>query len=164
MLINGAASVLGGILRADDFDESASTGLVEIGGSGLLQFNNASESIAAIEALISAGTFFTNDPGGLVVSVVDVDGTNFTQVAVASTGTPGDFNEDGAVNARDLLVWQQGVPGTFDASDLADWESHYGTVSAHGSLSPAPEPTSAALIAIGMAILTGKKRKRQNNR
>ena len=164
MLINGAASVMGGILRAGDFDESASTGAVEVGGSGLLQFNNASESVAAVEALISAGTVFTNDPSGLLVSVVDVDGTDFTQVAVASTGTPGDFNDDGLVNARDLLVWQQGIPDTFGASDLTDWEANYGTVSSHGSMTSLPEPTSAASILIGLAMLMGKNRKRQNNR
>ena len=163
MMINGTASVTGGILRAESFNEVDSTGTVEIGGSGLLQLDNSLESESAVQALISGGTIFTNDPGGLQVSVVNVDGTDFTQVAVASAGIPGDFDGDGDADGIDFLVWQRGFPGTFGAAELAEWQGNYGAPSLSGLLA-VPEPASAAYLAIVAMMLTGRTRKCQRKK
>jgi hypothetical protein len=60
----------------------------------------------------------------------------------ASTSSPGDFNNDGKVDGRDLLAWQRNP----SVGSLADWKANYG----QGSLVAAvavPEPTSILLLA-----------------
>jgi hypothetical protein len=47
---------------------------------------------------------------------------------VQSTVLPGDFDLDGDVDGRDFLMWQRGdSPMQLSASDLNDWQEHYGT-------------------------------------
>ena len=151
MMINGTASVSGGVLRADSFNETDSTGTIEISGGGLLQFDNSEESVLAIEALITGGTIFTNDPSGLLVSIVDVSGTNFTQVAI-NAGVSGDFDMNGRVDASDFLLWQRDP----NVGLLSDWEANYGTPIA-SAVTSVPEPSSIAVallfsLSIGLRI------------
>ena len=43
---------------------------------------------------------------------------------------PGDFDADDDVDGRDFLVWQRGEsPNRLSASDLSDWQVHYGEMS-----------------------------------
>jgi len=143
--VQGTVTIDGGILRADSFNESLSTGTVEINANGILQFNNSQESVGAIESLISGGVINTSGAEALVVEVVDVGGTDFTQVSVASASLDGDFDMDGDVDGSDFLAWQRGFPGTFDASDLADWQTNYPLASPVASVTAVPEPGSLAL-------------------
>lgn len=147
--VNGTVTIDGGILRADSFSEVDSTGNVEINGGGLLQFNNSQESVAAVEALVTGGVINTSGAASLVVEIVDVGGTDFTQVSVASAGLPGDFDDDGDVDGTDFLVWQQGFPGTFDANDLVSWQNNYGPAPL-AAAQTVPEPRSFLL-----ALMTG---------
>jgi hypothetical protein len=61
---------------------------------------------------------------------------------------PGDFDEDGDVDGRDFLLWQQNP----SVGDLADWQENYGTVPELGASVAVPEPTAAAL-ALLVAIM-----------
>jgi len=63
---------------------------------------------------------------------------------------PGDFNDDGAVDGTDFLVWQRGLGTSFDAADLADWRANFGSVGGGGPLASAaaaavPEPAAAGM-------------------
>ncbi len=80
--VEGSVVVDGGILRANSFEDTLSTGTVEINGDGILQFNNAQESVAGVEALSSSGACTTSEALPLTVTIVDVGGTDFTTVAV----------------------------------------------------------------------------------
>lgn len=82
--IGGSVVLDGGILRASNFNETDSTGSVEINASGLLQFENSQESVASVQALINSGVFTTSEAAPLTVGIVDVGGTDFTQVSVSS--------------------------------------------------------------------------------
>ena len=42
-----------------------------------------------------------------------------------SGSLPGDFDQSGAVDGTDFLVWQRQVPA-LDAADLADWKANFG--------------------------------------
>jgi hypothetical protein len=84
---------------------------------------------------------------------------------------PGDFNEDGLVDAADYVVYRKNVDGTTPLPnddglgtpigpqhyDL--WEAHFGEPGGGGAggggNSPIPEPTSALLMAACAAILCG---------
>ncbi|MCA9233900.1 MAG: autotransporter-associated beta strand repeat-containing protein [Planctomycetales bacterium] len=77
-------------------------------------------------------------------------------LSVVAAGLAGDFNTDGSVNGADFLAWQRGFGSTYDATDLADWESNFGTTAATTAVGAVPEPTSAALLAVlaagGLAV------------
>jgi hypothetical protein len=69
----------------------------------------------------------------------------------------GDFDADGDVDGRDLLVWQRDT----SVGDLTDWQENYGAgglsaLSASSlaeASSPVPEPTSIALGAAALALM-----------
>jgi hypothetical protein len=78
---------------------------------------------------------------------------------------PGDYNEDGTVDAADYVVWRkaQGQQATFfsgadgDGSGMVDepdyhvWRSRFGGLEpVGGAVAAAPEPTSSSLILVAM--------------
>ena len=77
----------------------------------------------------------------------------FSLTAVEAPSTSGDFDNDGDVDGRDFLAWQQGnspngTPGgPVSAVDLAEWQGAYNG-GALGALSSVPEPTSMACLAL----------------
>ena len=109
--IGGSVVLNGGLLRANSFNESLSAGTIEVNGSGILQFNNAQESIANVQTLVSSGFITTSSPmgtAGFVIQVVNVSGTNFTQLAFpAIVGVPGDYNNNGTVDAADYVIYRK---------------------------------------------------------
>ncbi len=84
-----------------------------------------------------------------------------TDFFTLSTGTQaGDFDGDGDVDGADFLFWQRNFP-TLDASDLADWESNYGSpLSAAEGVSAVPEPTTALMLLVGVALMPLAARRR----
>jgi hypothetical protein len=79
-----------------------------------------------------------------------------------SSAPSGDFDEDGDVDGRDFLVWQRGgSPSPLSASDLAAWQSTYGT-GGLAAVSTVPEPNAGllALTATGILRLISLRRKR----
>lgn len=101
-----------------------------------------------VSAIFNDGVLTTNPQSGMFDDF---------ELTLATTGTPGDFDGDDDVDGQDFLVWQAGFPGTYDAGDLADWQSNYGTEApAAGSV---PEPTTLALAACGMAAAVLRRRR-----
>jgi hypothetical protein len=80
---------------------------------------------------------------------LDIDFANrLTPVLIPKL--PGDFDDNGAVNGNDFLVWQRGgstIP--LNEADLAEWQSHYGVVQ---SLM-VPEPIAFMLGLIASVVL-----------
>ena len=135
---------------------------MEINEGGTLQLNNAQESVADVQSLINSGFLTTTSPlgtTGFVIEVVDVGGTDFTQVAFA-TGLRGDFDDDGDVDGADSLVWQRGTPGAFDENDLSSWEDNFGTLPLLVAAQAVPEPASLVLAVLGCVALLGRSRSR----
>ncbi|TWU17593.1 hypothetical protein [Bythopirellula polymerisocia] len=162
--VQGSVVVDGGILRAGSFNELLSMGTIEINGSGLLQFKNAQESASAVQGLITSGFFTTSSASPLSVSVVDVGGTDYTQVSSASPGLLGDFDNDGDVDGSDFLRWQRGdspngVPGvSISPSDLTDWQGNYGAPPLSAVVA-VPEPATGVLVLFfSIALLSRAER------
>lgn len=88
-----------------------------------------------------------------------------------SAGLAGDFNDDGSVTLADYTIWRDQLganesvlpvgsgdnSGTVDIGDYNLWKSNFGAPGAIGTISvnQIPEPTSAALCLVAMAIAVG---------
>jgi len=79
-----------------------------------------------------------------------------------NTSTPSaDFDHDGDVDGNDFLVWQRGFGAEFDATDLANWRSQFGSITATAAVGAVPEPASLVLFAFVLAatpLLAGRPR------
>jgi hypothetical protein len=176
--VGGAVVLNGGVLRTDSFEESLSAGTVEINGDGKLQFNHAQESIADVENLIDEGFLTTSSPlgtEGLMIEVVDVNGTDFTQVALSSVsaGVPGDYNGNDVVDAADYTRFRDNLGmnvtlmnenpaaetrGLVDQEDYDFWAASFGdalgSVRSKGSVTGTAVPELSSLV-YGCVFLTG---------
>jgi hypothetical protein len=75
----------------------------------------------------------------------------------------GDFDYDGDVDGRDLLIWQRGdSPSPLSASDLALWQTNYGAgaggLNAMATQTAVPEPNAVVLV-IGAVMLASVSRR-----
>jgi hypothetical protein len=77
------------------------------------------------------------------------------------SATPGDFNNNGIVDATDYIVWRKtdGTPAGYNA-----WRAHFGQTAGSGSGASAnsavPEPTSLMLMILTMAASVPLHRRR----
>ena len=171
--IGGSVVIDGGILRAASFNEAVSAGTIEVNEGGALQFNNAQESIANVQSLISSGFITTSSPlgtAGFQIEIVDVNGTNFTQVAFPTVmGVLGDYNGNGVVDAADYTVFRDNfganvsltnenpaatTPGVVDQEDYDFWKANFGAAGSGSLVSNAAVPEPASL-AYGLLALMG---------
>jgi formylglycine-generating enzyme required for sulfatase activity len=78
--------------------------------------------------------------------------------------TPGDFNDDGTVDAADYIVWRNGLGTTHTQTHYDAWRANFGATAATtrgstGDLNPAvPEPLSAVLLAFSLLPLIAMHR------
>jgi hypothetical protein len=82
-------------------------------------------------------------------------------------GVPGDYNNDGSVNAADYALWRKGTgvlanevadPGTFSAADYTEWRARFGNPAGSGaSLDGAsvPEPATVSSLFLGLIAVLG---------
>jgi len=124
--------------------------------AGILGFVNGTGNISRYAF---DGTFLS------VFAVPSQNGfTEATAFVVVPTSLVGDFNNDGAVNAADYVVWRKApatatlpnddTPSVVDASDYADWRANFGksqlASSAALGLGRVPEPAGVLLLFIAM--------------
>ncbi len=90
---------------------------------------------------------------------------------VAAVGLPGDYNNNGTVDAADYVLWRKGgplaneveTPGTVNAADYTAWRTRFGN-SGSGSGAGAsantvvPEPTTALLLLTGVLAICSRRR------
>jgi hypothetical protein len=93
------------------------------------------------------------DTGGWSLAVVPGGGGQILRATfLGLVGLPGDFNNDGLVDGRDLLLWQRNT----SVGSLADWKANYGNGSL-AAVSAVPEPSSLLLIgAFGILSCLGR--------
>ena len=154
MRTRGSVKLNGGIVRAASFSEFFSTpGSLKINEGGTLQLRTSSESIAAVNTLITNGYIGTDSPqgtGAFQIGIVNIGGTDFTQIALPEAGIDGDFDMDQDVDGADFLVWQRQFGGALDAEDFAAWKRNFGEVTSNSASASVPEPS-----AMTMALVAG---------
>jgi phospholipase/lecithinase/hemolysin len=79
--------------------------------------------------------------------------------AILAVPEPGDFNQDGSVDAADYVVWRNGLGGTYTQNDYLVWSANFAltvdaadAASSDASLPSAPEPSGAFLLMIGAGL------------
>jgi CubicO group peptidase (beta-lactamase class C family) len=83
-----------------------------------------------------------------VFSNVEVLSSMMHRSILQAMATPGDFDFDGDVDGRDLLVWQRDS----SVGDLADWQENYGVTSSATVLS-VPEPSMLSVCGLALPLL-----------
>jgi hypothetical protein len=90
--------------------------------------------------------------------------TNGEVTLMSVTTLPGDFNNDGTIDAADYVVWRKGLGTTYSQADYNAWRANFGR-SAAGAAAVAdaggnsntlsvPEPLTAALAALSVLSLS----------
>jgi fibronectin-binding autotransporter adhesin len=109
----------------------------------------------------------TGGPAGFIYSLVNNAANTSIDLHV---GVPGDYNDNGVVDAGDYLLWRKGVQpltnevaaplGTTDSADYDAWRARFGNpipVSGAGSglagIPAVPEPTSFVLVILVLPFL-----------
>ena len=134
---------------------------------------------------------FDNAPSGQRVTTSDGGGSFLVNYGFGSpfddnqvilsafqpVGTlPGDYNNNGVVDAADYILWRNGgplanevdTPGVVNAADYTAWRARFGNTSGSGAgvtgeppvtTSAVPEPSAFVLLAIGgLRLLARHKR------
>jgi len=95
-------------------------------------------------------------------------------LVVSVAGIPGDFNDDGAVDAMDYIIWKKlrdteadlpndgDLPGPIGSAHYALWQQNFGRSEGDGGQggSEVPEPAAAVLIVLGMVGFAAIRRDR----
>jgi autotransporter-associated beta strand protein len=96
-------------------------------------------------------------------------------LVVSVAGIPGDFNDDGAVDAMDYIIWKKlrdteadlpndgDLPGPIGSAHYALWQQNFGRSEGDGGGqggSEVPEPAAAVLIVLGMVGFAAIRRGR----
>ncbi|WP_197527701.1 hypothetical protein [Posidoniimonas polymericola] len=139
------------------------------------------ELVPTGDALIGAGQSYSlgdmflvgGDEDLTLEFVLSVDGVaevrqGLVQYGAIPAGVPGDYNNNGIVDAADYTIWRDNVgpgslpneggisPGTVDNADYAFWASRYGSTSGVGAgagAAPASVPEPGALAAVLWGLL-----------
>jgi hypothetical protein len=109
-------------------------------------------------------------------TVTSISGTGGADVVligdssvIVPAGVPGDYNNNGVVDAADYVLWRKGGPlqnevdnpGTVNAADYTAWRTRFGSTSGSGlGASAVPEPNAIMLIVAGLFGLVASRRAR----
>jgi hypothetical protein len=153
-------------------DLLAITGNLTLSGSSALGVSGGAASgyytIVTYSGSLS-GTFSSITAG------YAADYSHSGQIRIVSTPLPGDYNNNGIVDAADYVVWRKAgatdylpndiTPGTVNASDYTVWRAHFGQSAGGGSEASAhaavPEPTTLALLMFAAMGVFSRRRSRR---
>jgi hypothetical protein len=76
-------------------------------------------------------------------------------VLTVGVGIPGDFNQNGVVDAPDYVLWRKLLGTTYTPADYNDWRSHFGQTNLPGVGSGAGTVASQAAVPEPSSILLG---------
>jgi T5SS/PEP-CTERM-associated repeat protein len=162
---------IGGTTLGTEYDRLAASNSIGLGGTLQVtlapSFTPAQGNVFDILDFTSTnGTFSTLTLPALPGSLEWDTSKLYTEGKIAVV-LPGDFNQNGIVDAADYTVWRKGLGTTYVAADYTTWRSHLSktaTGSAAGlsaSLTGAvPEPTPLMLVLFGIVASTAMPRRR----
>ncbi len=131
---------------------------------------------AAPQVTATDSSFTTGISGAAFAEDDDLTAGVFRYVSAQSTpfvdGVPGDYNNNGVVDAADYVLWRNGgplanevdTPGTVNAADYTAWQARFGNTSGRGSglaAAAVPEPTTLflAFVTVGAGLAANGRRR-----
>jgi len=127
-------------------------------------------------SLDSFGVIIRTTSGAVRNGVFTFNISNLTYTGgTAIAGVPGDYNNDGTVNAADYVLWRKGVAplsnevdttggaGVTNAADYTAWRARFGNVSGSGSglgAGAVPEPSTVLLMLLTSLATVASWRRR----
>jgi autotransporter-associated beta strand protein len=121
---------------------------------------------------------FESISAGYTVDYGTLSNSQITLNFAGTGGVPGDFNQNGVVDAADYVLWRNSVgpgslpneggisPGTVDMADYDFWRSRFGATSGAGAGSVAqgvPEPVTVIMLCMAAFAMTGCWPRRSNH-
>ena len=121
-------------------------------------------SVSFLKNVMNWGLDVAPHPNDIVFNIDNIQLWNSN----TPTGVPGDYNENGAVDAADYVVWRNGgalpnegvTPNSNTPEDYDFWRSRFGATSGSGSVVAVPEPSVAILLLASMVGVGWLQRKR----
>jgi hypothetical protein len=172
----GTTSDVPGAVLIIPLDENGIPDLTVVAGQitnvdSITTVNNASNASRRGLTVDAAGNFYTTNnasellevftPAGNFLAVTSYDGTQMSFDVSTLAAPSADYNEDGFVDAADYILWRKdpasfgGDPGGYDA-----WRQSFGQTSpGAGGEGSVPEPAAMMLVAIGMLLCGGLRRR-----
>jgi hypothetical protein len=170
---NGTLAIeIGGLIPGGEYDQVVVTGDAVLAGlidvsltSGFTPLAGQQFEVLLAASIVDNGIALGGPAAGLFNLIVD-DSRLILQATL-----PGDYNDDGSVDAADYVVWRKNngtnnpLPnetesiGTVDAADFNAWRANFGAMAGSGSAfgPPAqmavPEPGSLPLAGSGLGLL-----------
>jgi hypothetical protein len=128
--------------------------------------NGFTQSISATDTTaLTQGTYSFNRLGFLLGNNLAADQATFSNLLITyvPAAFPGDFNNDGRVDAADYVVWRkQSLP----ADKYQEWRANFGSSSAIGTslagmqFDSVPEPTTSIFLTIATTMLCTLQKRR----
>jgi hypothetical protein len=111
--------------------------------------------------------YFNKNPGPAFPWTVYIDNI---RVGMTEDGIPGDYNDDGNVDAADYVICRkfQGTSGelpnnpsggVIDMDEFNIWRENFGGSSGGGNGGAVPEPASALMLLAGLCYFGSKRRR-----
>jgi hypothetical protein len=157
---------LGGIARGRQYDAVVASGALSLGGSLQVSLINgftpaAGNSFDIFDWDNLSGTFSTLLLPALSSSLSwdtsQLHTTGF--LTVVSRSLPGDYNQNGSVDAADYVVWRNGLGTIYSQADYDVWRTHFGQTAGSGagtesaSLNATVPESSTLLLLLAATIL-----------
>jgi hypothetical protein len=121
-----------------------------------------------IFARLSSDVYAPSDPFLILVNNGFLDGSQVMEGALAINAAavaslPGDFNQDGRVDAADYTVWRDGLGSVYNQAHYNEWKANFGQSSGGASVATnataVPEPAILTLFFTAAAGLLASRQR-----
>jgi hypothetical protein len=166
---------IGGTMPGNEYDR------LSVAGSALLDgivdvalINGFTPTGGQQFTIVTAGSIVNN---GLALAAADASLFNLlvsgTSVILQAIGLPGDYNQNGIVDAADYVVWRKNqgttiplpndlIGGTIGTAQYDQWRTHYGQTAGSGlgggATVSVPEPATVVMFFTGVLALCPRRR------
>jgi hypothetical protein len=174
---NGTGKLAFELETGDLLSQISVTGNATFNANSILAFDatNASPTqstynLLTATAITDSGLVFNGPAGWSFQIVAGGNGQILKAIQTGAAGVPGDYNNNGVVDAADYVLWRNGgplqnevdTPGTVNAGDYTAWRSRFGNTSGAGAGTQAalvPEPVGLLLCTSAALALAAVRRR-----